>query len=73
MTKKVTPYEYYQEKMICLSDINRKFISNDRAKHILGKFFRIPRELQAVFINQMVHQGLLKGIGQRELEIIASS
>ena len=71
--RKVSVFEYYQEKMIEFTDFDYNSISNDRARHILGKFFRLPDWLQIRTINEMVEHGLLRRNGKRQIEIKSSS
>lgn len=68
-TDKLRAYEYYQEKMIELSDIDHKEISNSKAKSILGCFFHFPSFWQTIIINDMIKSNFLKRKTQDVLEI----
>ena len=69
MKKKEVLYNYIQEKMAEVVDIDKNIISNDRAKHILGFRFRIPKWLQVPVLEEMIDLKLLKRKDQRVLEI----
>lgn len=62
--------KFYQEKLIKLSDINHRYISNTRAKEILGRFLRIDSYNQVILLNDLEKIGLISRNNQREIEII---
>jgi hypothetical protein len=64
---------FYQEKLIKFSDKNYQYITNDRAKWILGRMMRLETWLQTKTINDMVELGLLEREGQQILKIVPIS
>lgn len=67
--KKVVIYELIQEKMIKFTDIDYKFISNDKAKDVLGRFWHVPAWRHVAVIEDMKKCGYLRRKNQKILEI----
>jgi hypothetical protein len=67
--KKVVLYEFIRERMEEQTDLRNYEITNDKAKDILGKQFRIPRWLQAPVINEMIEVGYLDRIDKFKILI----
>lgn len=62
--------KYYQERLIKFSDVSYKYISNDRAKYILGRLMRLPTWLQTITLNDMEKVGLIRRDDKRGIEIL---
>lgn len=62
--------KYYQEKFIEFSGKSYKFITNDKAKYILGRMMRLPTFLQCSTLDDMEKLGLIKRDNKRVIEIL---
>jgi hypothetical protein len=61
---------YYQEKLINLTDLDHKNITNDRVRKIFGSLFKFDSYHQRILINDLIRLGLIKRNGQQTIEIL---
>lgn len=60
--------EYWQEKIFKNSDISYKFVSNMKARRILGSGCLLPSYLQQITLDAMEVKGLINRCSQQNIE-----